>query len=97
MLGSLPTADNASPVATLSAVSIVSKSLHELTHDGCHAFRVVATGDRFVGETVARDGCGDDVKSVVGTPSVRCRISQWADDLMKLHEGTRPTVGNDQW
>src|SRR5258707_1347343 len=60
---------------------------------GC--IRIPASPGWFAGETVAGQGRDDDIEGVLGSASVRGRISKRPDDLQLLNDGSRPAVRYD--
>ena len=96
MMGRLPAADAATPVAALRTPPLVAKPPHQLAEQLRHSLRVVAALGRLVGKAVAGNRRCDDVEGVGRIAAIRGRIGERPDDLVELHDRTGPAVSNQE-
>src|ERR1700728_3236920 len=82
-----------SPVASLSAITRVAKSLHELSPRPSDVFGAPAGTRGPIAEAVARQPGTHDVKGISGVAAVGGRIDEGVDDLQKLDHRSGPTMG----
>ena len=86
----------AAPVTALGAVAVVAQTHHQLRVDVGHPLWPIPRLSWLVGEAVAGQRRGYDMKGILGPVTVRDRIGQRPDDLGELEDRSRPAVGDDE-
>src|SRR5262249_270534 len=96
VLGTDAARDRGTSISALGRVALVAQPAHQLGPRARDALDVPPRPRTFVGKAIARKRWTYDMKRIGRIAAVRSGVRERLDNLVKLHDRTRPSMSDQQ-